>query len=221
MSLIFSPLMLTSSRMTSTVFQMMQRRKNLKRKNIVNGLYCIFVVIFCVFFLNWSVLILVDAESYFFALRGVMLNGGPGGPKDLGNKSTHIIRRPWWTTSRPSWWSRRYIGNKMNNAEIFWRTNETWREEKAVTCSMSGCSGLYSGLVSTCSGTNPIFLKMWRDSCSLIGPRWRLETFLSSKEKKKNRNECAFPISGKLYLFIHWVFLSNIEKKTQSGLLSK
>lgn len=32
--------------------------------------------------------------SYFFALRGVMLNGGPGGPKDLGNKSTHIIRRP-------------------------------------------------------------------------------------------------------------------------------
>lgn len=32
MSLIFSPLMLTSSRMTSTVFQMMQRRKNLHRE---------------------------------------------------------------------------------------------------------------------------------------------------------------------------------------------
>lgn len=31
---------------------------------------------------------------YFFALRGVMLNGGPGGPRDLGNRSTHIIRRP-------------------------------------------------------------------------------------------------------------------------------
>lgn len=32
--------------------------------------------------------------TYFFALRGVMLNGGPGGPIDLGNKSTHIVRRP-------------------------------------------------------------------------------------------------------------------------------
>ncbi len=35
--------------------------------------------------------------SYFLALRGVTLNGGPGGPIDLGNRSTHIIRRPWWT----------------------------------------------------------------------------------------------------------------------------
>lgn len=72
--------------------------------------------------------------------------------------------------------------NKTNRTEHFWRTNETRTEEKIVTCSMSGCSGLYSGLVSTCSGTNPIFLKMWRDSCSLIGPRWRLQTFLSSKK---------------------------------------
>lgn len=31
---------------------------------------------------------------YFLALRGVMLNGGPGGPKDLGNRSTHICIRP-------------------------------------------------------------------------------------------------------------------------------
>lgn len=53
-----------------------------------------------------------------------------------------------------------------------------------VTCSISGCSGLYSGLVSTCSGTNPIFLKMWRDSRSLIGPRWCLHTFLSSEKTK-------------------------------------
>lgn len=37
---------------------------------------------------------------YFFALRGVMLNGGPGGPRDLGNKSTHIIRRPWGNNTR-------------------------------------------------------------------------------------------------------------------------
>lgn len=38
MSLIFSPLMLTSSRMTSLVFQMMQRRKNLKKKRRFNYL---------------------------------------------------------------------------------------------------------------------------------------------------------------------------------------
>lgn len=40
-------------------------------------------------------LLIIDCLCmYFFALRGVMLNGGPGGPRDLGNKSTHIIRRP-------------------------------------------------------------------------------------------------------------------------------
>ena len=50
-----------------------------------------------------------------------------------------------------------------------------------VTCSMSGCRGLYSGRVSTCSGTRPSFLKMWRDRRSFIGPRWRLDTFLSSE----------------------------------------
>lgn len=33
--------------------------------------------------------------SYFLALRGVMLNGGPGGPKDFGKMSTHICNRPW------------------------------------------------------------------------------------------------------------------------------
>lgn len=33
--------------------------------------------------------------SYFFALRGVMLKGGPGGPMDLGKISTHSCNRPW------------------------------------------------------------------------------------------------------------------------------
>lgn len=95
MSLIFSPLMLTSSRMTSLVFQMMQRRKNLKKKDSITS------------DTDWLVLvartgngfafldIFVCLCSYFLAFRGVMLNGGPGGPRDLGKRSTHIIRRPW------------------------------------------------------------------------------------------------------------------------------
>lgn len=47
-----------------------------------------------VYLLNKSDQALEFVSSYFLALRGVMLNGGPGGPRDLGNKSTHIIRRP-------------------------------------------------------------------------------------------------------------------------------
>lgn len=55
MSLIFSPLMLISSRMTSTVFQMMQRRKNLNRKiNVYWLLLC-----FCYYLLHLGLCIVL------------------------------------------------------------------------------------------------------------------------------------------------------------------
>ena len=104
-----------------------------------------------------------------------MLNGGPGGPKDLGNKSTHIIRRPWGNTTK-----------EQSQTEMEYTNTHTH-----ITCSISGCRGLYSGLVSTCSGTSPILLKMWRASCSLIGPRWRLNAFLSSEINKQMALETA------------------------------
>lgn len=45
----------------------------------------------------WSHPELYVFGSYFLALRGITLNGGPGGPRDLGKTSTHIISRPWRT----------------------------------------------------------------------------------------------------------------------------
>lgn len=37
----------------------------------------------------------VCGDTHFLALRGVMLNGGPGGPKLLGKTSTHICSFPY------------------------------------------------------------------------------------------------------------------------------
>lgn len=52
---------------------------------------------FCCLLSVWSHPELYVFGSYLLALRGVTLNGGPGGPRDLGKMSTHIISRPWWT----------------------------------------------------------------------------------------------------------------------------
>lgn len=50
---------------------------------------------------------------YFLALRGVMLNGGPGGPKDLGNRSTHNCIRPCVLANKTT--QRRLTGQLMKN----------------------------------------------------------------------------------------------------------
>lgn len=82
MSLISSPVMLFSSRRTSLVFQTITRKTYLREKMF-----------------NWVSFVRADrwcanTNTYFLAFRGVMLNGGPGGPKLLGKTSTHIWSFP-------------------------------------------------------------------------------------------------------------------------------
>lgn len=85
MSLISSPVMLFSSRRTSLVFQMITRKTYLREMFGARDLDC---------FVKAARGYVVCGDTHFLAFRGVMLNGGPGGPKLLGKTSTHIWSFP-------------------------------------------------------------------------------------------------------------------------------
>lgn len=111
MSLIFSPVTLTSSRITSLVFHIIQRRKNLWAGNTERDLTYRIIG-------GKSIQANKELHSYFLALRGVILNGGPGGPKDLGNKSTHICNRPWELENNRQTWHRMKDMTKQRESDM-------------------------------------------------------------------------------------------------------
>lgn len=68
------------------MFQMITRKIYLREMFGARGLDC---------FVKAARGCALCGDTHFLALRGVMLNGGPGGPKLLGKTSTHICSFPY------------------------------------------------------------------------------------------------------------------------------
>lgn len=105
-------------------------------------------------------------RAYSLAFLGSMLNGGPGGPRDLGKISTHICILPW---------SRKNLTlYRCFNCSAFYMytliLNQMSEEAGLVTCSMPGWMGLNRGRVSTCSLTVGRVCRTCRARRSSAGP---------------------------------------------------
>lgn len=177
MSLIFSPVMLVSSRMTLVVFQTMALKKYL--------------------FEIWYHLFVIECMRVWCSSEKKWLTSLLGeewcGKADLAGRGSLGKCRPTFEFV-PAFYNKSDEEKKRQHPLCCWCTLSAGDECTGLTWDRLGWWELRRVLVSTCSGTRPWFLRTCRASRSLAGPKcWCITVLASAGATELNKIQVNWP----------------------------